>query len=64
MNESPTENIQRYSPSNDCGLSTAQVQERISQGLTNSDKSNSTKSISAIIKSNLFTLFNLIYRFL
>lgn len=60
MNESPTENIQRYSPSNDCGLSTAQVQERISQGLTNSDKSNSTKSISAIIKSNLFTLFNFI----
>ena len=60
MEQLPPKNIKRYSPQNDIGLSAAQVKERVSQGLTNSDKSHSTKSVSSIIKSNLFTLFNFI----
>ena len=43
------------------GLSEAQVNERISQGLTNKNKDNQGKSIIEIILSNVFTGFNILY---
>ncbi len=52
--------FKRYNPDKNIGLTRAQVKERVSQGLVNSDKSTSLKSDSQIIKDNLFTLFNFI----
>ena len=43
------------------GLSETQVNERISQGLTNKNKDNQGKSIIEIILSNVFTGFNILY---
>ena len=62
MSELNTENnIQRYNPDINFGLSDEQVQSRISQNLINIDKNISTKKTSDIIKNNIFTLFNFIY---
>lgn len=44
--------------SGSAGLTTAQVKERIKQGLVNDNCSVKTKSIGQIIFSNVFTLFN------
>jgi len=52
--------IQRYSPTNNLGLSHEQVKKRISEGLVNVDKNIASKSTSDIVKDNLFTLFNFI----
>ena len=61
MSELNTENnIQRYNPDINFGLSDEQVQSRISQNLINIDKNISTKKTSDIIKNNIFTLFNFI----
>ena len=59
MNHLNTE-IQRYSPTNNFGLSHEQVKKRISDGLVNVDKNTASKSTSDIVKDNLFTLFNFI----
>ena len=52
------ENIERFSPSIDCGLTDAQIQKRIDAKLVNYDTSVPTKSIKQILASNFFTLFN------
>ena len=42
------------------GLSEDEVKSRVDRGLINTDSSVQTKSISKIVKDNLFTLFNFI----
>ncbi len=51
---------ERYEPPISFGLSKQQVKKRVSEGLTNIDKTISSKSVSSIVKDNLFTLFNFI----
>lgn len=51
---------ERYESPISFGLSKQQVKKRISEGLTNIDKTICSKSVSSIIKDNLFTLFNFI----
>ncbi len=55
-----SENIIRYNPDKDKGLSKSQVNKRKEQKLVNVDASVSTKSIPKIISDNLFTIFNLL----
>ncbi len=43
------------------GLSTQEVMEREAQGLVNEEVDSSTQSVSEIIRSNVFTYFNLIF---
>ncbi len=57
--DSPISN-ERYEPPISFGLSKHQVKKRVSEGLTNIDKTISSKSVSSIVKDNLFTLFNFI----
>ena len=54
----------RYNPKITDGLSTEQVNKRISDGLVNFDSSVPTKSIKQIIFENFFTLFNFLNLFL
>lgn len=42
------------------GLSSDEVQKRVSQGLTNETNTGSTKTIKRIVFSNIFTFFNLL----
>lgn len=58
------ENIIRYNPSKEEGLSQDQVNKRKKQNLVNFDTSVPTKSIRKIITDNLFTIFNLLNLFL
>ncbi len=51
---------QRYHPSNETGLSSAQVQERIENGLANNFVGNTTKSYGQILKEHFFTFFNIL----
>jgi len=53
-------NIERYNPDIKYGLSSDEVKKRYEQNLVNYDTSVKTKKITDIIKSNLFTLFNLL----
>lgn len=50
----------RYNPSPEKGLTNEQVQQRIKDGLHNTDSSLPTKSIPKIFADNICTLFNLI----
>ena len=52
--------IPRYQPDIDFGLSEEQIQDRKNKNFVNNDTSVPTKTISKIIKDNLFTLFNFI----
>ena len=52
--------MKRYTPDIKMGLSSSEVEERIKEDLVHKDVSVPTKSIKQIIKSNLFTLFNLL----
>lgn len=54
------ENIERYFPSPDTGLTQEQVQTRMRQGLCNGDQGVKTKSEKQIIKENVFTFFNIL----
>lgn len=56
--------IIRYNPAPNIGLSDEQISARKNAGLINEDVSIPTKTIPHIIKDNLFTLFNLINFFL
>ena len=56
--------IIRYNPEPNTGLSDKQILDRKNTGLVNKDVSIPTKTIPRIIKDNLFTLFNLINFFL
>jgi cation-transporting ATPase E len=40
------------------GLTSAEVSERVRQGLVNERKLDSSRSLGAILRANLFTLFN------
>ena len=50
----------RFDPNLTDGLNTEQVKTRVLEGLTNKEVSVPTKTISKIIKDNIFTLFNLL----
>jgi len=56
--------IKRFHPSIKKGLSTSQVEDRIKNNLVNYDTVVPTKTISQIISSNVFTLFNFLNFFL
>ena len=43
------------------GLTALEVQERIDQGLVNTEVDTSTGTVKDIIKENVFTYFNLIF---
>lgn len=60
MKNSYEQIIERYSPSLNEGLSTKQISERTSQGLTNNVKKKVSKSYFTIFTSNIFTFFNLL----
>ena len=51
----------RYHPSVAVGLSREQVEERISSGLGNETVKPQEKTVGSIIKSNLFTYYNLVF---
>lgn len=51
----------RTNRENTSGLTTAQVAQRIENGLTNRTNITTDKTTSQIIKSNVFTYFNLIF---
>ena len=53
------ENIERYNPNIEEGLSNNQAEKRKKEGLVNFDTTSPTKSIKSIIISNFFTIFNL-----
>lgn len=48
-----------FNPKPGEGLTSAQVQKRISENLTNSSSSKATKSIGSILFKNIFTFFNM-----
>ena len=48
-------------PENPRGLTSGEVQERVAQGKTNQVEDHSSMSVSQIIRSNVFTYFNLIF---
>lgn len=50
--------VKRYEPDFKKGLTEAQVNERIENGLVNYDNQPKTKTIGQIIRGNLFTYFN------
>ena len=50
--------MERFNPNLNEGLSSKQVKLRIEQGLTNKETSVPTKTITRIIRDNIFTLFN------
>lgn len=52
--------MERLKPKLEYGLNDRQVQEQIKRGLIHKDITVSTRSISNIIMSNIFTLFNLL----
>ena len=55
-----TDNIQRFNASINEGLSSAQVDERINQGLVNTTGKKYSKSYASIILGNIFTGFNIL----
>ncbi|MFQ9952613.1 MAG: cation-translocating P-type ATPase, partial [Clostridium sp.] len=60
MSQEQYKEIIRYSPSCQEGLTAKQVEQRIQEGLVNSDTDIPTKSIGRIVRDNVCTLFNLI----
>ncbi|MDD6615487.1 MAG: cation-translocating P-type ATPase [Lachnospiraceae bacterium] len=58
MHEIP---LNRYAPDPSCGLTAAQVQERVDRGDVNIAVDSPSKSTKEIICSNIFTYFNLIF---
>lgn len=54
------ERIERFYPDPSVGLSPEQVKQRIQQGLSNVDTGAKTKTEGQIIKSNVFTFFNVL----
>lgn len=55
------EEVERYSPSPDEGLSSSQVERRKEEGCTNVSVEKASKTIPQIILSNVFTYFNMIF---
>lgn len=54
------ENIERFTPDKDYGLTSAQVAARTEQGLTNRIKKTYSKTYFSIFKDNICTFFNLL----
>lgn len=52
---------ERYFPDPDMGLSSSQVEKRTADGYVNATVDSTSKSISKIILSNIFTYFNIIF---
>lgn len=52
--------IKRFSVNTKIGLSQAQVESRVCQGLTNKTDDKNTKSYTSIFLSNIFTFFNIL----
>ena len=50
--------VERYNPDVELGLTTDEVELRIMAGLANVSDSGSSKSVSKIVSSNIFTFFN------
>ena len=59
--ENNYENIERFHPDLDVGLTSEQVKTRKKQNLVNSDNQLYHKSLAAIIFGNIFTFYNVIY---
>lgn len=55
-----TQNIERFNPSTDKGLTSKQVKSRIENNLVNNNVELPTKSIKRIFYENIFTLFNIL----
>lgn len=60
-NTSPYRDTVRYDPSAERGLTSRQVQANTEAGLTNAASGKASKTTGQIIRSNLFTYFNLIF---
>ena len=54
------QDVKRYKPNINEGLTEAQIEERKNDGLVNFDTTVPTKSIKSIIVGNIFTIFNLL----
>ena len=54
-------NIVRYNPSHKSGLTSAEIESRIAEGLTNVVENKNTKTYTQIFLSNIFTFFNIIF---
>lgn len=57
----PNTDISRYSPAVEQGLTAQQAREHTEAGLVNVTSNKASKSVGKIIRSNLFTYFNLIF---
>ena len=57
----PGHEIQRFQPDPDQGLSAQQVQDRTDRGLVNVVTDDSSETTGRIIRSNVFTYFNIIF---
>ena len=55
------DSVVRYHPDIATGLSEDQVRQRMQSGLGNNAVKPEAKTVGAIIKSNLFTYFNLVF---
>ena len=56
-----SESAERYFVDSNIGLNSAQVKSRIEQGHINHSVDSSSKSVSKIILTNVFTYFNIIF---
>ena len=54
------DDIIRYNPTIEKGLSNEQVEKRKKENLVNYDTNVTTKSIKQILRENFFTLFNIL----
>lgn len=57
-------NTERFFPEVDKGLSSEQVEKRISQGYVNKTRATYTKSVAKIIRDNIMTFFNFLMFFI
>lgn len=55
-----TQEVERFSPEANTGLTEAQVSERVKNGLTNASPKKYSKSYLSIFADNIFTVFNLL----
>ena len=61
LSNTPYQNVVRYSHSVERGLTSRQVQANTEAGLVNVTSDKASKSAGQIIRSNLFTYFNLLF---
>jgi len=61
LSNTPYQNVVRYNPPVERGLTSRQVQANTEAGLVNVTRDKASKTAGQIIRSNLFTYFNLIF---